>query len=98
MNAFFVASSLWSFKKELKLVMLAFLVVISLPVIAVFILTHTGINVVSDALVGVDSETKNIQILDPTSAKAHIDNIGAFICRPDHATGYPGIISASIIT
>jgi len=69
MNAFFVASSLWSFKKELKLVMLAFLVVISLPVIAVFILTHTGINVVSDALVGVDSETKNIQILDPASGE-----------------------------
>ena len=69
MNTFFVASSLWSFKKELKLVMLAFLVVISLPVIAVFILTHTGINVVSDALVGVDSETKNIQILDPTSGE-----------------------------
>ena len=69
MNAFFVASSLWSFRKELKLVMLAFLVVISLPVIAVFILTHTGINVVSDALVGVDSETKNIQILDPASGE-----------------------------
>ena len=69
MNTFFVASSLWSFKKELKLVMLAFLVVISLPVIAVFILTHTGINVVSDALVGVDSETKNIQILDPASGE-----------------------------
>ena len=69
MNAFFVASSLWSFKKELKFAMLAFLVVISLPVIAVFILTHTGINVVSDALVGVDSETKNIQILDPTSGE-----------------------------
>jgi len=69
MNAFFVATSLWSFRKELKLVMLAFLVVISLPVIAVFILTHTGINVVSDALVGVDSETKNIQILDPASGE-----------------------------
>ena len=69
MNAFFVASSLWSFSKELKLVMLAFLIVISLPVIAVFILTHTGINVVSDALVGVDSETKNIQILDPASGE-----------------------------
>ena len=69
MNAFFVASSLWSFKKELKFAMLAFLVVISLPVIAVFILTHTGINVVSDALVGVDSETKNIQILDPASGE-----------------------------
>ena len=36
-----------------------------MPVIAVFILTHTGINIVSDALIGIDSETKNIQLLNP---------------------------------
>lgn len=65
----YTAVTLWSFKRELKLVLLAFLVVISLPVIAVFILTHTGINIVSDALVDINSETKNIQILDPTSGE-----------------------------
>ncbi len=48
---------------------MAFLAVIMLPVIAVFILVHTGINVVSDALVGVDSETKNVQILDPATGE-----------------------------
>jgi len=65
MNIFPLILSIWSFKRELKTVILAFLIILSLPVIAVFILTHTGINIVSDALVGVDSETKNIQILDP---------------------------------
>lgn len=69
MSIFTTAVSLWSFKRELKLVLLAFLVVLSMPVIAVFILTHTGINIVSDALVGIDSETRNIQILDPASGE-----------------------------
>ena len=69
MNIYTKVATIFSFRKELKLVLLAFLVVISLPVIAVFILAHTGINVVSDALVGVDSETKNIQILDPATSE-----------------------------
>jgi murein DD-endopeptidase MepM/ murein hydrolase activator NlpD len=69
MNIYTSVATLWSFKRELKLVLLAFLTVLSLPVIAVFILVHTGINVVSDALVGVDSETQNIQILDPDSGE-----------------------------
>ena len=65
MNTFLLASSIWSYRRELKTVILAFIIALSLPVIAVFILTQTGINIVSDALVGIDSETKNIQILDP---------------------------------
>ena len=65
MNIFLLASSIWSYKRELKIVILTFIIVLSLPVIAVVILTQTGINIVSDALVGIDSETKNIQILDP---------------------------------
>ena len=75
MNIYAQIATIFSFRKELKMVFLAFLVVISLPVIAVFILAHTGINVVSDALVGVDSETKNIQILDPATGEvvAEID-------------------------
>lgn len=69
MNIYAQVATIFSFKKEFKLVLLAFLVVIMLPVIAVFILVHTGINVVSDALVDVDSETKNVQILDPTTGE-----------------------------
>jgi len=69
MNIYAKVASIFSFRRELKLVLLSFLVVLSLPVIAVFILVHTGINVVSDALVGVDSETKKIQILDPATGE-----------------------------
>ena len=69
MNIYSQVATIFSFRRELKIVLLAFLVVIMLPVIAVFILAHTGINVVSDALVGVDSETKNIQILDPATGE-----------------------------
>lgn len=60
-----LALVLWSFRRELVYVALAFLITLLLPVVAVIILTQTGINVVSDKLASVDSQTKNIQILDP---------------------------------
>jgi murein DD-endopeptidase MepM/ murein hydrolase activator NlpD len=81
MNIYAQIATIFSFRKELKLVFLAFLVVIMLPVIAVFILAHTGINVVSDALVGVDSETKNIQILDPATGEV-VNEIDPTIAWP----------------
>jgi murein DD-endopeptidase MepM/ murein hydrolase activator NlpD len=81
MNIYAQIATIFSFKRELKLVLLAFLVVIMLPVIAVFILAHTGINVVSDALVGVDSETKNIQILDPATGEV-VNEIDPTIAWP----------------
>ena len=81
MNIYAKVASIFSFRKELKLVLLSFLVVLSLPVIAVFILVHTGINVVSDALVGVDSETKNIQILDPATGEV-VNEIDSTIAWP----------------
>jgi murein DD-endopeptidase MepM/ murein hydrolase activator NlpD len=65
MKAFFITHTIWSFRKELKCVALAFLVVISLPIIAVFILTQTGIDIISDTLIGVDPETKTIVIKNP---------------------------------
>ena len=64
MNALSIYT-IWSFRKELKFVAFAFLILLSLPVIAVFILTHTGINVVSDALVGLDAQTQTVEIKDP---------------------------------
>lgn len=66
MNQLFLGLTLWSYKRELMYVSLAFLIVLLLPVIAVFILMHTGINIVSDSLVGVDSETKEIEIKNPS--------------------------------
>lgn len=64
-----VGFTLWSFRKELKYVCLAFLLVLLIPVFAVLILTHAGINVVSDTLVHVDEQTKTVEILDPKGVK-----------------------------
>jgi murein DD-endopeptidase MepM/ murein hydrolase activator NlpD len=68
MNALFTAHTIWSCRKELLFVTLSFLILISLPIIAVFILTHTGINVVSDALIGIEPETQTLQIKNPTDS------------------------------
>jgi len=65
MNNLKIGLALWSYKRELVYVILAFLFVLSLPVIAVIILTNAGINIVSDRLATVDSQTKTVQIHDP---------------------------------
>jgi len=57
----------WSFRKEIIFVSISFLIVLSMPFIAVLILTHTGINIVSDKLVSIDKQSKAIQIHDPKS-------------------------------
>ncbi|MDD4135785.1 MAG: M23 family metallopeptidase [Candidatus Shapirobacteria bacterium] len=60
---------LWSYRKELKIVVSAFLLILLLPVIAVIILTQTGINIVSDKLVSLNETTNMVEIHDPTSGK-----------------------------
>jgi len=59
--------TLWSFRRELKIVISAFLLILLLPVVAVIILTQTGINVVSDKLATVDTTTNTVEIHDPAS-------------------------------
>lgn len=59
------AFNLWSFKRELMYVLLAFLVVLLLPVAAVVILMNVGLNFVSDKLATVNSKTQTVQIHDP---------------------------------
>lgn len=76
-----IAITLWSFRNELKVILFSFLVIILLPVIAVFILIYTGINVVSDALVGFDPVTKVIVIKDPSDGSV-VDEIEATIVWP----------------
>ena len=61
--------TMWSYRKELKIVICTFLLILLLPVIAVIILTQTGINIVSDKLVSVDSITNEIEIKDPTTGE-----------------------------
>jgi murein DD-endopeptidase MepM/ murein hydrolase activator NlpD len=65
MNYIKIGAILWSFRRELGYVLLAFLIVLLLPVIAVIILVNTGLNIVSDKLATVNTQTQTIQIHDP---------------------------------
>lgn len=56
---------LYSFRHELKLLLSAFLIVLCVPIIAVVVLTHTGLEIVSDALVQINPLTKAIQLFYP---------------------------------
>lgn len=61
--------TLWSFRKELKYVAIAFTAVLLLPVVAVIILTQVGINIVSDKLVEQNPQTQTIEIKDPLTGE-----------------------------
>ena len=65
MNHIKIGLALWSFRRELSYVILAFLIILSLPIVAVIILTNTGINIVSDQLATVNTKTQTVQIHDP---------------------------------
>lgn len=78
MHPLFAASTIWSFRNELRLVLFSFLIVLSLPVIAVFILMHTGINIVSDALIDVEVNTNVIQVLNPKDGSVFAEVSGPF--------------------
>lgn len=66
MNYFNIALKLWSFKKELFYVSVTFLLVLLLPFIAVLVITNTGIQLVSDKLVSINTTTHKVEIHDPT--------------------------------
>lgn len=61
--------AIWSFRKELKYVVTAFLAVLLLPVVAVILLTQVGINIISDKLVSQNPQTQTIQIKDPLTGE-----------------------------
>lgn len=61
--------ALWSFRKELKYVALTFLIILSLPIIAVVILTNSGINIISDKIATSNIETNNIEIKNPVTGE-----------------------------
>ena len=73
--------TLWSYRKELKTVIGTFLLILLLPVIAVIVLTQTGINIVSGKLVSLDSSTNTVEIHDPTSGKV-ITTISSLMVWP----------------
>ena len=59
------------------------LVLLSLPIIAVIILMNTGINVVSDKLVGVSTQTGNVQIKDPLNGSV-VKELSPTVAWPVH--------------
>lgn len=61
--------ALWSYRKELKVILTAFVVILLLPVIAVILLTQVGINAVSDKLVDQNTQTQAIEIKDPVTGQ-----------------------------
>ena len=67
MNFFtpFVLSTIWSFRKELFYVCLTFFCVLLLPVIAVIVLTNSGIEEVSDKLAQYDATTNVVKLYYP---------------------------------
>lgn len=76
-SLFLKIASLWSSRKELYYVSLAFLGVLLLPIVAVIILANTGIDVVSDHLATVNPQTQTVEIHDPTTGKviATVNNV-----------------------
>ena len=59
---------IWSFRKELLYVSLSFLLILSLPVIAIIILTNTGIEFVSDRLASLNETTHVITLFYPNGS------------------------------
>jgi len=70
---------LFSHRKELKYVATTFLLVLLLPVLAVLVITQTGIEVVSDSLVGFNEIRVTVQIKNPLDGKVIKELTGPFI-------------------
>jgi murein DD-endopeptidase MepM/ murein hydrolase activator NlpD len=82
----FILLNIWSFKKEIFYVSLTFIGVLLLPFIAVLVIAHTGIQLVSDQLIGINATTHQIEIHDPS---------GKVVATIDVATVWPttGVIT-----
>src|SRR5258708_24801 len=57
---------IFSFKKEIKIVTSLFIFVLSLPVVAIFVLTNAGIPLISNKLVSINPTKNSVAIHDPT--------------------------------
>ncbi len=62
-------AAIWSFRRELKFVFLAFLLTLLVPILAVILVANVGLNVVSDKLVTLNRQTNTIEIHDPRTGK-----------------------------
>jgi murein DD-endopeptidase MepM/ murein hydrolase activator NlpD len=84
MNPFFLWS-IYSNRSTLWYVLVTFILVLSLPFIAVVALTQTGIQEVSDTLVTVNPNTLAVELKNPLDGKTTIKLYGPFIWP---TTGY----------
>ncbi|HUV42986.1 MAG TPA: M23 family metallopeptidase [Patescibacteria group bacterium] len=78
MNPFLIMT-FFSFKKEFFYVLLAFLLVILMPLIGVIILTRTGLDFVSERLVAINEVTNEVQILNPFDGSVYKTIKGPFV-------------------
>lgn len=78
MNPFLI-TTFFSFKKEFFYVLLAFLLVIFMPLIGVIILTRTGLDFVSERLVAINEVTNEVQILNPLDGSVYKTIKGPFV-------------------
>ncbi len=62
--------TLFSFRKELKYVALAFGLALLIPIIAIILLTQIGLDIISDKLVTVNEVTQSVEIHDPATGVA----------------------------
>lgn len=74
-------ASIWSFHKELYFVSLAFLLTLLIPVIAVILLTHSGIDIISDRLATFNEQSRTIEIRNPATGEV-IEEIQATYVWP----------------
>lgn len=79
----FLAWNIFSFRKEIIYIGGVFLLVLLIPVIAVIVLTQTGINIVSDKLANLDVVNKTVQILNPLNGSV-ITNLSGPFTWPIH--------------
>lgn len=56
---------LLSYRMEIKYVLFTFLLVLSIPFIAVILLTHAGIDIISDRLAEVNEENQTVELHNP---------------------------------
>lgn len=61
---------IFSYRKELRFVLLAFGIAILIPIIAIILLTQIGLDIISDKLVSVNEQTQNVEILNPATGEA----------------------------
>lgn len=64
-----VGLTIFSFRRELQFVFLTFLIILITPFLAVIILLNSGIDIISDRLATVDSQTQAVEIHDPLTGE-----------------------------